>query len=96
MPDDAVETARHPVRLAFKESAAPRARGVMIGITGAANVARPTLQQFVEREDGHILGAIEGLAIAAPRMSPLIVPISVMIIIGLFSVQKSFQNTLLP
>jgi KUP system potassium uptake protein len=35
-----------------------------------------------------ILGAVEGLTIATPRMAPLVVPITLVIIVGIFSVQK--------
>ncbi len=35
-----------------------------------------------------VLGAVEGLQVAAPRLAPLVVPITVVILIGLFTVQR--------
>jgi KUP system potassium uptake protein len=35
-----------------------------------------------------VLSAVEGLAIASPRLSPLVVPVTCAILIGLFSIQK--------
>jgi len=36
-----------------------------------------------------VLGAVEGLAVAAPGLSELVLPISVMILIGLFAIQRN-------
>lgn len=35
-----------------------------------------------------VLGAVEGLQVAAPRLAPLVVPITVAILVGLFAVQR--------
>jgi KUP system potassium uptake protein len=35
-----------------------------------------------------VLSAVEGLAIASPRLSPLVVPLTCAILVGLFSIQK--------
>jgi len=35
-----------------------------------------------------VLSAVEGLAIASPRLSPLVVPLTCAILVGLFWVQK--------
>src|SRR5260221_12653577 len=35
-----------------------------------------------------VLSAVEGLEIAAPRLAPMVVPITIAILIGLFMVQK--------
>ncbi|MBL9129541.1 MAG: potassium transporter Kup [Verrucomicrobiales bacterium] len=35
-----------------------------------------------------VLGAVEGLQVAAPRLAPLVVPVTVAILVGLFAVQR--------
>ena len=35
-----------------------------------------------------VLSAVEGLAIASPRLSPIVVPLTCVILIGLFSIQR--------
>jgi KUP system potassium uptake protein len=63
-----------------------RTRGILVGagVFGAAllygdGIITPAVS---------VLGAVEGLAIATPQMAPLIVPIAVLIIVVLFSVQR--------
>jgi KUP system potassium uptake protein len=61
-------------------------RGVLLwfGLTGAAllfadGMITPAIS---------VLSAVEGLEVAAPAIHPLVIPISILILVGLFSVQK--------
>jgi KUP system potassium uptake protein len=75
--------------LAMPEKRGERPRGlsrwvILIGVFGAAllygdGIITPAVS---------ILGAIEGLKVATPKFDPYIIPITVVLIIGLFAVQR--------